>query len=183
MSRFSTFAATSAAVIALVACSSNTMPTSPGSPPPAPTPTPAPPPTANGFVLAGVAREAGPGSPALSSVRVAIVRGADAGAASMTDNGGSFRLDGVNGVVDVEATKSGFIVWRVENLTVDHDMSLDVVLYPMPPTNAAGETATARCNDGSWSWAHTVGEACTANGGIMYGVCPGILCAATRGIR
>ena len=28
----------------------------------------------------------------------------------------------------------------------------------------------------------TVAEACTANGGILYGVCPGALCAATRSI-
>ena len=183
MSRICTSLATFTAVIALAACSSNSVPTSPGSPPPAATPTPTPPPTATGFVLAGVSREAGPGSPALSNVRIAIVRGADAGAAATSDTGGAFRLDGVDGVVDVEASKSGFILWRVGNLTVDHDMSLDVVLYPTPPTNAAGDTASARCNDGSWTFAHTVGEACTANGGIMYGVCPGILCAATRGIR
>jgi hypothetical protein len=55
-------------------------------------------------------------------------------------------------------------------------------MYPTPATNPSGATATARCKDGTWTWATTVAEACTANGGILYGVCPGALCAATRSI-
>ena len=59
---------------------------------------------------------------------------------------------------------------------MDHDREIDVELFPTPPVNAAGASATARCGDGSWRWALTRGEACTANGGVVYGICPGPLC-------
>jgi Big-like domain-containing protein len=137
---------------------------------------------APGFLLAGTVQEVGPETRAVSDVRVEIVSGPGAGTVVTSDSTGLFRFSRLTGLVAIEATKTGYLPWRLANLTVDHDMTLQVGLYPTPPTNASGATATARCTDGTWSWATTVAEACTANGGILYGVCPGALCAATRSI-
>ena len=137
---------------------------------------------APGFLLSGSVQEPGPDLSVVSGVRVEIVSGPGAGAVATSDSTGSFRFNRLTGVVAIEATKNGYLPWRIANLTIDHDMTLQIGLYPTPPANASGATATARCKDGTWSWATTVAEACAANGGIMYGVCPGALCAATRSI-
>jgi hypothetical protein len=137
---------------------------------------------APGFLLAGNVQEVGPDSLALSGVRVDIVSGPGAGTIVTSDPSGLFRFTRLTGVVAIEATKSGYMPWRLANLTVDHDMTIQVAMYPTPPTNASGATATARCKDGTWTWATTVAGVCTGNGGILYGVCPGALCAATRSI-
>jgi len=137
---------------------------------------------APGFMLSGTVQEVGPDTRAVSDVRVEIVSGPGAGTVVTSDSTGIFRFSRLAGVVAIEATKTGYLPWRLANLTVDHDMTLQLGLYPAPPANASGATATARCQDGTWSWATTVAEACTANGGILYGVCPGALCAATRSI-
>jgi hypothetical protein len=136
----------------------------------------------SGAALSGRAREEAPNTPPLAGVRVEIVSGARTGTFAVSDATGAFRLPNVTGVVDVLATKPGYLPWRVANLTVDRNMTIDVTMYATPPTNSSGETATARCQDGTWSWARTVADACTANGGILYGVCPGALCAATRSV-
>jgi Big-like domain-containing protein len=135
-----------------------------------------------GFSLSGNVQEVGPDMRAMSGVRLTIVSGPGAGASVTSDATGLYRFTGVTGVVAIQATMAGYITWRIANLTVDHDMSMQVAMYPTPPTSASGATATARCNDGTWTWAQTVAEACTANGGILYGVCPGALCAATRSV-
>ena len=94
----------------------------------------------------------------------------------MSDGNGVFRFSPQTfGVVGILATKDGFQLWRLTNLTVDQDRMLDVTLFPTPPTTG-GATATARCGDGTWSWARSWADACTANGGVAYGVCPGPLC-------
>lgn len=133
--------------------------------------------SANTFMLSGVAREAAPAAKPIANVRVVITSGAEAGMSVVSDATGLFRFTTLSaGVLSMEATKDGYEVWRVANLTIDQDRALDVTLYPKPPANASGATATARCADGSWSWATTRAEACTANGGVAYGVCPGPLC-------
>lgn len=134
----------------------------------------------SGFALSGRVNEEAPNSPALSGVRVEIVSGPRAGTFVTSDASGAFRFTNLTGLVDLQATRSGYLPWRLGSLTVDRDTSIDVTMYASPPVNAAGETATARCQDGTWTWARTVADACTANGGILYGVCPGALCAATR---
>jgi hypothetical protein len=137
---------------------------------------------APGFMLSGNIQAVGPESLAVSGVRVEIVGGPGAGTVVTSDSTGAFGFSRLTGVIAIEATKSGYLPWRLSNLTVDHDMTMQVALYPTPPSNASGATATARCKDGTWSWATTVADACSANGGILYGVCPGALCAATRSI-
>ena len=130
------------------------------------------------FGISGVVREVGGAVGGLSGVRLEVVRGPGAGAVVTSDVSGSFRLTGVMGMVDITASKPGYIDWRVQNLTVDRDMQIDVGIYPTPPTDESGARATARCVDGTWSWAHSVADACTGHGGILYGVCPGMLCSA-----
>jgi hypothetical protein len=136
-----------------------------------------------GFAVSGRVREEAPNAPTLSAVRVEVVSGPRAGAFVMSDATGAFRISNLTGLVDLQATRPGYFPWRLGSLTVDHDLTIDVTMYASPPANAAGETATARCQDGTWTWARTLADACTANGGILYGVCPGALCAATRSIR
>jgi hypothetical protein len=129
------------------------------------------------FSLWGVVREVSPHSSLLANVRVEIIEGPGSGAIATTDGNGVFGFSALSfGVIGMQATKDGFQVWKITNLTVDRDLQLDVSLFPTTPTNAAGATATARCDDATWSWALTRADACTANGGMAYGVCPGPLC-------
>jgi hypothetical protein len=130
------------------------------------------------YSLSGVVHEVSPNARALSNVRVEITGGSAGGGFTMTDAGGFFRFDALTGVVSMQAVRNGFRLWQITNLIIDRDRQLEVVLYPAPPTNAGGATSTARCNDGSWSWSASRLEACTSNGGIAYGVCPGALCNA-----
>lgn len=129
------------------------------------------------FTVSGIAAETAPASKPLAGVRVEITDGPDAGRSTTSDSNGAFRLDGLTkGVVAVLAEKSGYLPWRVSNFTVDRDYQLEVKLYPTPPKDANGVDATARCQDGTWSWEKTFAEACSANGGILYTVCPGPIC-------
>jgi hypothetical protein len=131
------------------------------------------------FTLSGVAREVSPGSKILSAVRVAITGGPDTGIAATSDPGGQFRFASVSATrVSLEATRDGYQVWRMTNLMIDGDKQIEVVMYPTPPTNAAGETATGRCKDSTWTWTSSIPNACTDHGGLAYGVCPGPMCGA-----
>jgi hypothetical protein len=137
---------------------------------------PAPAPTR--FALSGVVREAAPNVHAVAGARLVVTDGPDAGAFSISDAEGLYTFPAlVPAVIGLEASKDGFVVWRVMNLTIASGMGgLDISLFPTPPKDGSGNAATARCNDGSWSWATTRGDACAMNGGIAYTVCPGTLC-------
>jgi hypothetical protein len=129
------------------------------------------------FALSGLVTEGPPTEGPLANVKLTITSGADAGAIVTSDAKGAFRFNTVTaGLMSLDATKDGYLLWRVTDLTIDRDRQLELELFPTPPINGAGATATARCGDGSWSWAPTRGEACTINGGVIYGVCPGPLC-------
>jgi hypothetical protein len=129
------------------------------------------------FALSGLAQETPPTQRPLGGVKITIVQGPDAGKSTTSDSFGMFRLSPLQpGVIGVEAVKDGYYVWRVTNLTLERDQDASVILYPTPPKDDSGAFATARCNDASWSWAMTRAEACTANGGVAYTVCPGPLC-------
>jgi hypothetical protein len=126
------------------------------------------------FVLSGVVTEGPPTNGPLANARVEITAGANAGTFVLTDAAGAFRFNAVTaGAISMQTTKDGYLLWRITNLTMDHDREIDVELFPTPPVNAAGASATARCGDGSSSCALTRGEACTANGGVVYGIWPG----------
>jgi carboxypeptidase family protein/uncharacterized protein DUF3761 len=138
----------------------------------------APQPPASGLiVLSGTASETPPAAKRLSGVTVRITDGPAAGQSIVTDAQGQYGFIKVpSGSIGLEATKDGYVTWRLTNLTVEFDRQIDIVMYPTPPKDNTGATATARCNDGSWSWAQTRAAACTANGGVAYTVCPGPIC-------
>lgn len=115
-------------------------------------------------------------SRSLSDARVDVIAGANAGASTVSDSSGTFALMGLTpGTLTLLISKAGFQTWMTRDLLLDSDAKVVAELFPIPPTNASGP-ATGRCNDGSWTWARTLPEACMNAGGIAYGVCPGPLC-------
>lgn len=129
------------------------------------------------FLLSGLVREVPPTSRLLPGARVVITSGPDAGAFAIADAGGLFSFPGVSGgIVALEAANDGYSVWSISNLTISSNTELDVWIRPTTPKNPAGALATARCNDGSWTWETTPANACTGNGGVAYPVCPGPIC-------
>jgi hypothetical protein len=134
-----------------------------------------PPPQAK-YTVSGVAREVPPGAIVLADLRIEITAGPDAGTVLMSDAGGFFSVTLMSGVISMQATKDGYQIWRLGNLTMNQNRAFDIVMFLTPPNNPAGAPATARCNDGTWSWALTRVHACTENGGIAYGQCPGPIC-------
>jgi hypothetical protein len=138
---------------------------------------PQPPPSGGTFILSGLVHETAPDAKPLAGVTVRIVGGADAGTTVTSAADGRFGFVKVHGGdVSLEAEKAGYVLWRMNGLQLDRDRELEVVLFPTPPKNDSGATATARCMDKSWSWAQTRADACTANGGVAYVVCPGPMC-------
>ncbi|HEY7290857.1 MAG TPA: Ig-like domain-containing protein [Vicinamibacterales bacterium] len=129
------------------------------------------------LALSGTATETPPGAKPLAGVTLRLVAGPDTGQMTTTDASGHFLFPPLHaGEIGIEGTKDGYLVWRLTNLALDHDRDLQVLMYPTPPQDASGKSATARCNDGTWSWAATRADACSANGGVAYTVCPGPLC-------
>jgi len=128
------------------------------------------------FILSGVVHEVAPNVHALGRVRLSIMAGPDFGTTVTSDANGTFRFPSLaRGVIAVEASQDGYSIWKIANWPLDQDRQLDISLYPNPPKNADGVTATARCNDGSWSWDKAAMLVC-AESGVAYFVCPGALC-------
>src|SRR4051812_44449105 len=131
------------------------------------------------YTLSGIAREVSPAPRILGDVRITITEGPDAGITATSDAGGQFRFASVAGSrLSLEASRAGYQTWRMTNLTIDANKQIEVVMYPNPPVNSAGETATGRCNDSTWTWEASALNACSAHGGLAYGVCPGPMCGA-----
>jgi hypothetical protein len=129
------------------------------------------------FTLSGTVREVAPGNQPIVG---AIVRMLDGRTPPVsTDTTGAFRFTAQPaGRRLIEITMPGFEVWNSDTTITDRDVSITVALYPVPPSDASGTRATARCGDGTWSWAASIAAACTANAGVAYTVCPGPLCTA-----
>jgi Carboxypeptidase regulatory-like domain len=120
--------------------------------------------------------EADPGHAFIAGAVVEILTGAMAGTTATTDALGGFAIPGLPpGPMDVHVSKGGYQPGGASGLTMDRNLIFDLMLYPTPPNNDAGVTATARCNDGTWTWTATRRDACAANGGIAYGVSRGPL--------
>ena len=137
------------------------------------------PPTApaSTYMLSGIAHEVAPNPRSLSDVRVTITAGPDAGTTAMSDTMGVFRFPPLpTGTIGVQASRDGYVIWKVSNWPLNADRAIEIALFPTPPTNAAGATPTARCNDGSWSWETSPALACAAASGVAYDVCPGPFC-------
>jgi hypothetical protein len=134
------------------------------------------PPAHETFLVSGVVHEVVPNERSLAGARVDIISGPDAGRFAISNASGYYELAGVAaGTITMVTTLEGFEPFRV-GLNVAGNVQEDGWLAPMPPTNSSGDTATARCKDGSWSWSQTQAAACADNGGIAYAVCPGPFC-------
>ena len=117
------------------------------------------------FNVTGSVREAGT-MRFLPGARVLVASAQDAGTFAVSDAGGAFTLANVlPGAIDVEGSKDGYLVARLENINITQSMTIDVPLYPTPPRDASGAAALARCKDASWSWAETR-LACRNSGGV-----------------
>jgi hypothetical protein len=131
--------------------------------------------------LSGVVREVAPNEHAVAGARVDIVAGLDAGKFVLSDQNGNYQFTGITqGTVRVTATMTGYQVWQSNDITLTADAKEDAWLVLIPPKDASGVTATARCKDGTWSWSTDPVAACAANGGTAYVVCPGPLCPNSR---
>ena len=135
--------------------------------------TPPPPDT---YYLTGVVREVDPTTHPIAGATVRITSGPDIGSHATTNAKGEYTITGLSqGFAAVETSADGYVIDSV-GLNILGNKTADLWLTPTPPKNAAGDSATARCSDGTWSWAQTRAEACTQNGGVAYPVCPGALC-------
>jgi len=134
--------------------------------------------TADGTLsLSGTAAEVAPSAHVLPGVHILITDGPGAGRETTTDAGGTFRLTALpSGMIGIVATKDGYFPWRVMNLSVDTYHEIQIVMYPQTPRDASGTPATARCNDGTWSWDTSLDGLCATHGGVAYTACPGPLC-------
>jgi hypothetical protein len=129
------------------------------------------------LTLAGYVHEIAPNDHPLAGATIQITSGPDAGATIMTDAAGNYSISALHpGVASVSVSKDGYYTYRITSLTLAQNTGIFVWLYPTPPADANGASATARCNDGSWTWAGSRDQACTGHGGISYDVCPGALC-------
>ena len=156
------FAAGVAGACALVVASGcSSMPSSPSSPS-----------SAAEFKAAGTVTEAPPGFSALADARVEIVAGSNLHTTVTTDSAGAFTFGTLpGGNYTFKVTRDGYVDLD-KTVTLNRNMSVAILLYPLPPPNA-----TARCKDRSWSYATDKAIACVPrHGGVAYFVCPGPLC-------
>jgi len=116
--------------------------------------------------LNGIVREAGT-KRALSGARLVVTSGPDAGATAVSDGAGAFVFPSLSpGPLDLEGRKTGYLAAKFTSASVGPDVVADVALYAIPPRDAAGVPATARCNDASWSWSSAPARACANRGGV-----------------
>jgi hypothetical protein len=116
--------------------------------------------------LNGIVREAGT-KRALSGARLVVTSGPDSGAAAVSDSAGAFVFPSLSpGPLDLEGRKAGYLAAKFTSASVRPDVVADVALYAIPPRDAAGVPATARCNDASWSWSSAPARACASRGGV-----------------
>jgi hypothetical protein len=131
------------------------------------------------FAVGGMVQALEKPTRAVSGAVIEITQGPNAGKSVVSDETGSFAIYGLaSGPALVRVTKNGYQPWTSKSFDLQSDTKIAIELFPMPPTNASGASATGRCNDGSWTWASSYGAACLNNGGLAYGVCPGPLCKA-----
>jgi hypothetical protein len=129
------------------------------------------------YGLSGSVVEVLPSPRPVAGAHVEIAAGVNAGMTTTTDSNGSFALANLSpGRMTLQVVKQGFEKWILSGILVESELQIKAHLFPVPPTDAKGASATARCNDGSWSWAQSRADACASSGGIAYGVCPGPLC-------
>jgi hypothetical protein len=128
------------------------------------------------FAVGGIVQSIEKPTRAVSGARIEVMQGPNAGKFAISDDTGSFAIYGLaSGPATVQVSKNGYQAWASKDFNLQSDTKIAVELFPTPPTNSSG-AATGRCNDGSWTWTSSHGDACANNGGLAYGVCPGPLC-------
>src|SRR6266550_116410 len=132
---------------------------------------------ASAYAVGGMVQSIEKPTRGVSGALIEITQGANAGKSSVSDDTGSFAIFGLApGMAVVRVSKNGFDAWTSKAFDLQADTKIAVELFPTPPTNSSGAAASGRCNDGSWTWATILANACVNNGGLAYGVCPGALC-------
>jgi hypothetical protein len=149
-----------AAAVLMLAASGGDGPPSLASPLPSSSPRPA------GIALNGIVREAGT-TRGLSGARLVVTTGPDAGTTAVSDGTGAFIFPSLSpGAIDLEGRKAGYLAAKFTSASISPDTVVDVALYAIPPRDAAGVPAAARCNDASWSWSQAPARACANRGGV-----------------
>jgi hypothetical protein len=129
------------------------------------------------FAVSGRVSPVYPNQPSyIPNVKVEIVTGANAGAFTYTAADGSYTIRGLSaGRLDMQVAIAGYMGWTLTGLNLASDATINPTLFPQPPSNENG-TATAQCNDASWTWSDSRDGACAGHGGLAWGTCPGPLC-------
>ena len=131
----------------------------------------------NPYVVGGMILSIEKPSRGISGALIQLTQGPNAGKSVVSDSDGSFAIFGLApGRSTIQVSKSGYQTWSSKDFDLQSDNKLAIELFPTPPTNSSGASATGRCNDGGWTWSTSLADACANNGGIAYGVCPGRLC-------
>ena len=103
----------------------------------------------------------------LTGARLVVTSGPDAGAEAVSGGTGAFVFPKLSpGPLDLEGRKAGYLAAKFTSPNVSPDVIVDVALYAIPPRDAAGMPATARCNDATWTWSQAPARACAKRGGV-----------------
>lgn len=130
------------------------------------------------WALTGRVSPVFPNTPSqLMGVTVSLTAGPDAGLTAVTDANGHFSLANLQpGIVDLRIEASGYSAWTLSGLHLTSDQTINASLFPIPPRDETGASATGQCKDATWTWTQTPDNACAAQGGLAWGACPGPLC-------
>jgi hypothetical protein len=154
-------------------------------------------PTPQTFTLVGVVTQTG-STTAISGATVRVTTGINTGRSSSTDGNGYYSIGGLRtGTFTLQGSRSGFentdrSVTLSGDLRADFAMRADAAAPPPPliPTPAPGSnqcnvsspiaascgTATAVCNDGTYSCSQNRSGTCSSHQGVRCWICPGPLC-------
>ena len=131
----------------------------------------------NPYAVGGMVQSIEKPTRGLGGAVIEITQGPNAGRTAVSDDTGSFAIFGLAaGRAVLRVSKNGYQAWGSKEFDLQADTKIAVELFPTPPTNGSGASATGRCNDGGWTWSASHTDACANNGGLAYGVCPGPLC-------
>ena len=132
---------------------------------------------ANPWAVGGMIQSIEKPNRGIGGAVIEITQGPNAGRTTVSDTDGAFAIFGLAaGRASLRVTRGGYQAWTSKDFDLQSDTKLAIELFPTPPVNTSGVPATGRCNDGGWTWSSSRADACTSNGGLAYGVCPGPLC-------
>src|SRR5262245_60644072 len=107
----------------------------------------------NSFAIGGIVQSIDKPTRAVGDALIEVIQGPNAGKSTVSDASGSFAIFGLTaGPAKLRVSRNGFQAWTSKDFDVQNDTKIAVELFPEPPTNSSGTTATGRCNDGGWTW-------------------------------